>query len=84
MKAYIKKTLNEYKTKLIAADESDVPAIRAAFSEWYYSVSDQDRAEMAPFWNEVKKEAWEMIQEIKDALNELKALKQERLAEAGK
>ncbi|SEI96403.1 hypothetical protein SAMN05216327_1056 [Dyadobacter sp. SG02] len=84
MKAYIRKTLNEYKSKLITAEESEIPIIRAAFSDWYYSVSDQDRAEMAPFWADVKKEAWEMIKEVKDALDELKTLKEKQLAEARK
>jgi hypothetical protein len=79
MRAYIRKTLNEYKSKLATAEESEIPAVRLAFSEWYYSVSDQDRAEMAPFWKEIKKEAWEMINEIKEAINELKALKESEI-----
>jgi hypothetical protein len=84
MRAYIKKTLNEYKSKLMTAEESEIPGIRLAFSEWYNSVSDQDRAEMAPFWKEIKKEAWEIIDEIKGAIEELKMLKEAELAEARK
>jgi len=84
MRAYIRKTLNEYKSKLMVAEESEIPAIRLAFSEWYYSVSDQDRAEMVPFWKEIKKEAWEMINEIKEAISELRALKEAEIAEAQK
>lgn len=84
MRANIRKTLNEYKSKLMTAEESEIPGIRLAFSEWYNSVSDQDRVEMAPFWKEIKREAWEMIDEIKEAINELRALKEAEIAEAQK
>jgi len=84
MRAYIRKTLNEYKSKLMTAEESEIPGIRLAFSEWYNSVSDQDRVEMASFWKEIKNEAWKMIDEIKEAINELRALKEAEIAEAQK
>ena len=84
MRAYIRKTLDEYKSNLMTAEESEIPIIRSAFSEWYYSVSDQDRAEMKPFWDETKKEAWEMIDEIKEMIEELRILKEAELAGARK
>ncbi|SDF35780.1 hypothetical protein SAMN04487996_11098 [Dyadobacter soli] len=67
-----------------AADISEIPEIKSTFFEWYNSVSDEDRTEMEPFWDEVKKEAWEVINEIKELIEELKALKEEELAEARK
>ncbi|SEI96417.1 hypothetical protein SAMN05216327_1057 [Dyadobacter sp. SG02] len=67
-----------------AADSTEIPEIKSTFFEWYNSVSDEDRAEMAPFWDEVKKEAREVIEEIKGLIEELKALKEEELAEARK
>lgn len=82
MRAYIRKTLNEYKSRLMTAEESEIPAIRLAFSEWYNSVSDQDRTQMKPFWDEIKKEAWEVINEIKGLIEELRMLKEAELAEA--
>ena len=68
----------------MTAEESEIPGIRLAFSEWYNSVSDQDRVEMASFWKEIKNEAWKMIDEIKEAINELRALKEAEIAEAQK
>lgn len=84
MRAAFKKILYDYKSKLMSAEASEIPEIRSTFFEWYNSVSDEDRAEMEPFWDEVKKEAWEVINEIKELIEELRMLKEEELAESRK
>ena len=84
MKAELRRHLDEYWSRVIAADLSEIPAIKSEFYKWYNSVSDEEKAEMEPFWDEVKKEAWEVIAEIKELMKELITLKEEELAEARK
>lgn len=84
MKAEFRRRLDEYRLQLIAADLADIPAIKTEFYKWYDSVSDEDRVSMEPFWDEIKKELWEVINEAKELIEELKKLDEEELAEAGK
>lgn len=84
MRADLRSRVDEYMSQIRAADSSEIPEIRSTFFEWYNSVSDEDRAEMDPFWEEVKKEAWEVINEIKELIEELRMLKEEELAESRK
>lgn len=84
MKAIFKRRLNDYRQRLIAADVADIPAIKTEFYNWYDSVSDEDRASMEPFWVEVKKELWEVINETKALIEEIRKLDEEELAEARK
>jgi hypothetical protein len=84
MRAELRNRVDEYMSQIRAAHSSEIPEIRSTFFEWYDSVSDEDRAEMDPFWDEVKKEAWEVISEIKELIEELRMLKEEELAESRK
>lgn len=82
MKSEFRQHLDEYRLQLIAADRAEIPAIKTEFYKWYNSVSDEDRASMEPFWDEIKKELWEVINEVKELMEELRKLKEEELAEA--
>jgi hypothetical protein len=84
MKAELRRHLDSYRLRIIAADLSEIPVIKSEFYKWYNSVSDEERAQMNPFWDEIKKEAWEVIKEIKEMIEELRMLKQAELAEARK
>ncbi|SEI96371.1 hypothetical protein SAMN05216327_1054 [Dyadobacter sp. SG02] len=84
MKAELRRHLQEYRSRTIAADISEIPAIKSEFYKWYNSVSDEDRAAMQPFWNAMKKEMWDVINEIKALFEEIRALDEAELAEAGK
>jgi hypothetical protein len=84
MKAELRRHLDSYRLRIIAADLSEIPVIKSEFYKWYNSVSDEERAQMNPFWDEIKKEAWEVINEIKEMIEELRMLKQAELAEARK
>lgn len=84
MKAEFRRRLDEYRLQLIAADSAEIPAIKTEFYKWYNSVSDEDRASMEPFWDEIKKELWEVINEAKELIEELKKLEEEELAETKK
>lgn len=39
---------------------------------------------MQPFWDEMKKEMWQIIDEVKELMEELRKLKEGELAEAKK
>lgn len=84
MKAEFRRRLSEYRLQLIAADSAEIPAIKTEFYKWYNSVSDEDRASMEPFWDEIRKELWEVINEVKELAEELRKLDEEELAEARK
>ena len=84
MKAELRRHLDDYRSRVIVADLSEVPAIKSEFYEWYNSVSDEDRVAMQPFWDEMKKEMWQIIDEVKELMEELRKLKEGELAEAKK
>jgi hypothetical protein len=84
MKAELRRCLDDYRLRIIAAGLSEIPAIKSEFYTWYNSVSDEDRASMKPFWDKIKKEAWEVINEVKGLIEELRMLKEEELAESRK
>ena len=84
MRAELRNRVDAYMSQIREAETSEIPEIRSTFFEWYNSVSEEDRAEMEPFWDEVKKEAWKVIAEIKELMKELITLKEEELAEARK
>lgn len=84
MRAELRNRVDAYMAQIKAAETSEIPEFRSKFFEWYNSVSDRDRAEMEPFWDELKNEAWKAIAEIKELINEIKALDEAELAEAGK
>jgi hypothetical protein len=84
MKAEFRRHLDEYRLQLIMADLAEIPAIKTEFYKWYNSVSDEDRASMEPFWAEIKKELWEVINETKELIEELRKLNEEEFAETKK
>ncbi|MBO9612743.1 MAG: hypothetical protein J7619_08625 [Dyadobacter sp.] len=84
MRAELRNRLDAYMSQIRAADTSEIPEIKSTFFGWYNSVSDEDRAAMQPFWDEMKEEMWGVINEIKELMKELITLKEEELAEARK
>ncbi len=74
MKESVKKRLDAYVADIETAPKADVPQIREEFAVWYRSQSLDDKESMKPFWEEIKKSARAIIEEIKVAMEELKSL----------
>ncbi|NIJ54064.1 hypothetical protein [Dyadobacter arcticus] len=83
MNVDIKQKLDDYLSAIQTADESEVPAIRSEFSNWYYALSEEDRNQMEPFWKSIKEAARQAIKEIKDAIYEIQKLDDVKIVVAG-
>ncbi|MBE9464758.1 hypothetical protein ACFP1I_17965 [Dyadobacter subterraneus] len=80
---HVKDRLEDYLTKIKKADNSEIPKIRSEFSNWYYLLSDDEKNEIEPFWQEIKETARQTIKDIKDAINELHLLNDVKIVVAG-
>ncbi|MCF0054229.1 hypothetical protein [Dyadobacter sp. CY356] len=83
MKAHLKNRLDNYLSQMKKADKLEVPKLRSEFSKWYYSLSEKERNEIDPFWQEIKESARQAIKDIKDAINELRLLNDVKIVVAG-
>lgn len=79
MKDELKRHLDTYMTELRGASQEEIPEIRSKFSEWYFSQSAEDQASMKPFWDDIKKSARTIIEEVKVMLDELRSLSDTKL-----
>lgn len=79
MKDELKRYLDAYMINLREATQEEIPEIRSKFSEWYFSQSVEDQESMKPFWDDIKRSAEALIDEINVAMAELKSLTDTKL-----
>lgn len=83
MKTDFKEKIDLYIESLRNANKAEIPGIRKGFSDWYHALSEGEKSEMKPFWQGIKDNARQTIQEIKEALNELQQLQDVKLVVEG-
>jgi predicted Zn-dependent peptidase len=79
MNETIKIRLDTYLTEMRTAPKESVPQIRAQFATWYRSLTEEEQAQTRPFWQGVKESAQAAIEEINEAMQELKTLTDAKL-----
>lgn len=79
MKEEIKTRLDTYMAEMRGASQDEIPKIREEFIKWYRLQSAEDKASMKPFWDDIKKSARTIIEEIKVMLAELRSLSDTKL-----
>jgi len=83
MREDFKNKVDRYVAALRSAEKEDIPAIRSEFANWYHALSDLEKDELKPFWQEIKDRARQKIAEIKEALNELQQLQDVKIVVEG-
>ena len=79
MNEKLKTHLDTYLTEMRTAPKEAVPKIRSQFANWYRTLSPEDQAQLRPFWQGIKESAQAAIDEINEAMRELRTLTDAKL-----
>jgi hypothetical protein len=74
MRAEFKQKIESYRATLRAADSNEKEVVRDEFNRWYDGLTDEERAEMKPYWDENKKKIKENIKEIWKLIKQIQAI----------
>jgi hypothetical protein len=83
MRENFKTKVDQYVAALKSAGKEDIPVIRSEFADWYHALTDSEKSELKPFWQDIKDSARQKIAEIKEALNELQQLQNVKIVVEG-